>query len=71
MKSKEVWVRRFLWMTGVVFMIPMGAALLRGGALEDELSGAFGWALVSAGIFTGWRYNQARHGVAGATNKED
>ncbi len=64
MKSNEVWVKRFLWMTGVVFMILLGTALLRGGALEDELSGAFGWALASAGIFTAARYYHARQGIA-------
>jgi hypothetical protein len=64
MKSTEIWVKRFLWLTGVVFMILMGAALLRGGALEDALSGAFGSALVSAGIFTAARYYHARKGVA-------
>ena len=70
MKSTASWARRFLWMTGMVFMILMGAALLKGGTLEDGLSGAFGWALVSAAIFTGSRYYYARRGVACALCKD-
>lgn len=64
MKSKQFWVKRFLWMTGMVFMILMAAGLLRGRAMETALSESFIWALISSAIFTGWRYNQARKGVA-------
>ena len=70
MKSKEFWVRRFLWMTGIVFMVLMAASLLRGRAMETALSESFVWALVSAAIFTGWRYYQARKGVACVLRKD-
>lgn len=60
MKSKELWVRRFLWMTGIVFMILLGAAMLRGRSIDIALSESFIWALISSGVFTGWRYYQAR-----------
>jgi hypothetical protein len=70
MHSTESWVKRFLWMTGMVFMILMGVDLLKGGSLEDDLSGAFGWALVSAAIFTGTRYYHARKNVACALCKD-
>lgn len=70
MKSKEFWVRRFLWVSGIVFMILMAASLLRGRAMETALSESFVWALVSAAIFTGWRYYQARKGVACALCKD-
>jgi hypothetical protein len=64
MKSKEFWVKRFIWMTGMVFMVLMAVDLFKGGSLEEGLSSAFGWALVSAGIFTGTRYYYARKGIA-------
>lgn len=64
MKSKQFWVKRFLWMTGIVLMILMAAGLLRGRAMETVLSESFVWALISAAVFTTWRYRQARKGVA-------
>lgn len=70
MKSKQFWVRRFLWMTGIVFMILMAASLLRGRTVDRALSESFTWALVSAAVFTGWRYYKARKGVACALCKD-
>jgi hypothetical protein len=70
MKSKQFWIRRFLWMTGMVSMILMAASLLRGRTMETTLSASFAWALVSSAIFTGWRYYQARKGVACALCKD-
>jgi hypothetical protein len=70
MKSKQFWVRRFLWMTGSVCMIPVASSLLRGRPLETALSESFTWALISAGIFTGWRYHHARKGIACALCKD-
>jgi hypothetical protein len=70
MKSKEFWVRRFLWMAGIVFMILMAASLLRGRSVETALSESFLWALISSAVFTGWRYYQARKGVACALCKD-
>ena len=70
MKSKELWVRRFLWTTGIVFMILLGAALLRGRGIDTALSESFVWALISSGVFTGWRYRQARKGSACALCKD-
>lgn len=64
MKSTEFWVKRFLWMTGIVFMILMAAALFRDRAMDTALTESFIWALVSSAVFTGWRYSQARKGVA-------
>jgi hypothetical protein len=70
MKNKQFWVRRFLWMTGIVFMVLMAASLFRGREAERALSESFGWALVAAAVFTGWRYRQARKGVACALCKD-
>ena len=64
MKSTQFWVRRFLWVTGIVTMILVAAALLRGRSLETALSESFIWALVAAAIFTVARYRQARKGIA-------
>ena len=70
MKNKELWVRRFLWTTGIVFMILLGAALLRGRSIDTALSESFGWALISSGVFTGWRYRQVRKGATCALCKD-
>lgn len=70
MKSKQFWVRRFLWMTGIVFMILMASSLLRGRTVDRALTESFTWALVSAAVFTGWRYYLARKGVACALCKD-
>jgi hypothetical protein len=70
MNSKEFWVKRFLWMSGIVFMILMAASLLRGRTVETGLSESFVWALISSGVFTGWRYYQARKGIACALCKD-
>jgi hypothetical protein len=43
---------------------PDAASLLRGRAVETALSESFLWALISSVVFTGWRYYQARRGVA-------
>ncbi|MDB5919367.1 MAG: hypothetical protein JWR40_3601 [Massilia sp.] len=70
MKSTQFWVRRFLWVTGIVTMILIAAALLRGRSLDTALSESFTWALVAAAIFTGSRYYQARKGIACALCKD-
>ncbi len=64
MKSKEFWVKRFLWVAGIAFMVLMAAALLRGRSVDTAQSESFIWALVTAGVFTGSRYYQARKGIA-------
>jgi hypothetical protein len=70
MKSKQFWVKRFLWVAGIVFMILMAAALLRGRSVDTALSESFIWGLVTAGVFTGARYRQARKGIACALCKD-
>ena len=64
MKTKQFWVRRFLWVTGIVFMLLMAASLLRGREVERALTESFTWALVASAVFTGRRYHLARKGVA-------
>lgn len=70
MKNKQLWVRRFLWTTGIVFMLLMAASLLRGRDIDRALSESFIWALVSSAVFNGWRYRQARKGATCAICKE-
>lgn len=70
MKSKEFWVKRFLWVTGIVFMILMAAALLRGRAVEEALASSFLWGLISSAVFTGSRYYQASKGISCALCKD-
>jgi hypothetical protein len=70
MKSKEFWVKRYLWVAGIVFMILMAAALLRGRGVDTALTESFIWALVAAAVFTGSRYYQARKGIACALCKD-
>ena len=70
MKNKQLWVRRYLWTSGIVFMLLMAASLLRGREMDRALSESFTWALVSAAVFTGWRYRQVRKGATCALCKE-
>jgi hypothetical protein len=62
MKSKQFWVKRYLWVAGIAFMLLMAAALLRGRAVELALTESFIWAPVSAAVFTGVRYYKASKG---------
>jgi hypothetical protein len=70
MKSKQFWIKRYLSVSGIAFIMLMAAALLRGRAVEEALSASFVWALLSSAIHTGWRYYQARKGVACALCKD-
>ncbi|MES2149116.1 MAG: hypothetical protein V4508_04895 [Pseudomonadota bacterium] len=70
MKNKAFWVRRFLWATGMAWMFLMGVYLLRGASVDEVLSEAFVWALVSSAVFTGSRYYKARRGIACALCKD-
>ena len=64
MKSNAFWIGRFCTMVAIVFAILLVAGLLRGRAAATVLADALLWSLVSASIFTGFRYYQARKGVA-------
>ncbi|MDB5908472.1 MAG: hypothetical protein JWP34_2586 [Massilia sp.] len=70
MKTKQFWVKRFLWVTGIVFMMLMAAALLRGRTVEVALTESLVWALISSAIFTAVRYYKARKGEACALCKD-
>jgi NhaP-type Na+/H+ and K+/H+ antiporter len=70
MKSNRFWIRRYLLVSGIAFILLLAAALLRGRSIDTALAESFLWALVSAGILTGWRYYQARKGIACAICKD-
>lgn len=70
MKSKHFWVKRYLWVTGIVFMVLMAAALLRGRGVDTALPESFIWALIASAIFTGSRYYRARKGIPCALCKD-
>jgi hypothetical protein len=70
MKNKQLWVRRYLWTTGIVFMILLAVSLLRGRETDRALSESLIWALVSAAAFTARRYYLARKGATCALCKE-
>lgn len=63
MKSKQFWIKRYLWVSAVVFVILMAAALLRGREFGTALSQSLLWALASAAVFTGARYYRASKGI--------
>lgn len=64
-------IKQFFWMSGTMVMLLTGMELFKGRPLEDALPFAFGWGLLSAGIFAGSRYVQARRGIACAVCKDD
>jgi hypothetical protein len=63
MKTNEYWVKMYLFTTGIVTMILIGAGLLRDRALDDVLASSFGWALLSAALYTGRRWYLHRTGA--------
>ena len=64
MKPLSFWIRRYIWMVGIVTMLVFGSKLLRRFAPDQVITESFLWGLVSAAIFTGTRYYNARRGVA-------
>ena len=64
MKPLAFWARRFLIVAVLATIIILGAKLTRGFALDEVLTESFLWGLLSATVFTGTRYYNARRGVA-------
>lgn len=56
------WLRRFLLVFCIAFVLIMGAHLLRGHELGFSLSESLLWAIISANIFTASRIIQSRKG---------
>lgn len=70
MKSKRFWIKRYLSVAAIVFVILMASALLRGRGVDTALSESFIWALVAAAVFTGARYYRASKGIPCALCKD-
>jgi uncharacterized membrane protein len=70
MKTTQFWVRRYFWVSGMMFLILMAAAWLRGRTPGTAFSESLIWALLSATIFTGARYYKASKGAVCALRKD-
>lgn len=56
------WVRRFLLVFGIAFIVIAAAQLVQGESLNYAVTQALLWAAISATIFTGARIYQSRKG---------
>jgi hypothetical protein len=56
------WLRRFLLVFFMVFVLIVSAHLLRGHELVFSLSESLLWAIISASVFTASRIHQSRKG---------
>ena len=64
MKSTGFWVRRYIVVAGGVFVILVAAGLLKGRDLDRAVPESLFWAVVTAAVFTAFRYRSARKGEA-------
>ena len=64
MKSTAFWVKRFLTVCGATTIFLLAVYVWRGMALEEAISSAFMWAILSTSIFIGARYYNASKGKA-------
>ena len=64
MHGPAFWITRLLIVTALVFAILLAVEVLKGGTLQVGWPGALLWAGISASVFTGSRYYQARKGLA-------
>ena len=60
MKSTGLWMSIFLKVAAGAFVLLAGVYLLRGAVLADALREAGIWSVISATIFTGVRFRNAR-----------
>jgi hypothetical protein len=56
-------VTQFLWVCGTMIMFLAAIELLKGHSVAEALPFAASWGFLSAAIFAGSRYYQARKGV--------
>lgn len=60
--GKGFWIKRFLLVLVAAFAVICAAQLLKGRALDYATTHAALWSVVTALVFTGARYFQARRG---------
>ncbi|OGT55861.1 MAG: hypothetical protein A3E01_14855 [Gammaproteobacteria bacterium RIFCSPHIGHO2_12_FULL_63_22] len=56
------WIRRFLLVAGIGFLVITGAQLLRGRSIGYAIAQGVFWSVVAATIFTVSRFFQSRRG---------
>jgi hypothetical protein len=64
MHGPAFWITRLLMVMTLVFSILLAMEVLKGGTLQAGWPSALIWAGISAAVFTGSRYYQARKGLA-------
>ena len=60
--NKDRWIRVFVVVVAIAFVVIAGAHLLQGNPLGDVVAESLAWAVVSAGIFTAARIYRWRKG---------
>lgn len=60
MQGVRYWIMQYLLAAGTMFAILVAVDLVSGKQLADEVWMSLAWALASAAIFIGARYNQSR-----------
>lgn len=64
------WIMQYVLAAGTLFLILVGVDIASGTRFQDGVWSALAWAVISAALFVGARYNQARKGVACALCKD-
>jgi hypothetical protein len=64
MKSKGFWIRRYSVVAGGAYVLLVAVGLLKGRELERVVLESLFWAVVTAAVFTAFRYRSARRGEA-------
>ena len=62
--SKLFWVRRYVVVAALMFVILMASVAIKGGSLPGMVLENLFWSTLSAAVFVSFRYYQASKGVA-------
>lgn len=60
--GRSFWIKRFVVVTVIVFLVLMVAELVKGHGLEASLSFSAMWSLIAGSVFTGARIYHSRRG---------
>lgn len=71
MKSTGFWIGQYLLAAGSMFVLLEVVELAKGGSLAGGWQSAAAWAAISAALFIGARYRQARKNIACALCSDD
>lgn len=64
MKSIGFWIRRYFVVAGGAFVLLVAVGLLKGREPQRVLAESLLWGVVTAAVFTAFRYRSARKGEA-------